>query len=95
MRNEDIKELLDAKLTGFKAEIKAVNEMTSLKLDNIHQDVVELKDYQKIQNGRITKIESETKIFRLIHRNPKASIVIIILLIAGLFVLYPILIKIL
>ena len=104
MKNEEIKELLEAKLTGFKAEIKTGNEMAQIKLDNIKEDITEIKEnhkedfaeikeYNKKQNGRVLKIEQETRIFRLIHRNPKASIIIIILVIAGLFVLTPILIK--
>jgi len=104
MKNEDIAILLDAKLSGFKAEIKSGNDMAQIKLDNIKEDIVEmkishkddfteLKEYQKTQNSRTSTLESETKIFRLIHRNPKASIVVIVLLIAGLFVLTPILIK--
>ena len=104
MRNDEIKELLNAKLSGFKAEIKAGNEMASIKLDNIKEDIIEIKnshkedfaeikEYNKKQNGRTDIIENETKIFRLIHRNPKASIIIFVLLVAGLFVLTPILIK--
>ena len=82
MKNEDIAILLDAKLSGFKAEIKSGNDMAQIKLDNIKEDIVEmkishkddfteLKEYQKTQNSRTSTLESETKIFRLIHRNPK------------------------
>ena len=50
MRNEEIKELLDARLSGFKAEIRASLDMQIYKLDR-------LIDYQEKQNGRMTKIE--------------------------------------
>ncbi len=45
MRNEQVIEVLEAKLSGFKAEIKAGNDMTTYKLD-------QLIDYQKKQNEK-------------------------------------------
>ena len=81
MRNEDIKELLNDKLTGFKAEIKAGVDMQSYKLD-------QLIDYQEKQNGRIGGLEDETRVFRLIHRNPKTSGIIIGLSVIGVIALF-------
>jgi len=94
MRNEEIykylekqensiKEVLDARLKGFKAEIRASQDIQIYKLD-------ELIEYQKKQNNRIGKVENETRVFRLIHRNPKASVIVggfCILGIIALFVL--------
>ncbi len=80
MRNEEIyklierqensfKEVIEAKLTGFKAEIKTGNDLHTYKLD-------ELIDHKKVQNGRIEALEKETRVFRLIHRNPTTSFII-------------------
>lgn len=49
MRNEDIKELLEAKLSGFKAEIKASANMQEFKLD-------QLINYQKEQNDKVSEL---------------------------------------
>ena len=53
----------------------------------------EIKAILTKQNGRIATIENETRIFRLIHRNPRTSIVIIILIIVGSFTLLPFVMK--
>lgn len=82
MTNVELKELMNVVMTGIRAEIKAGNDMINYKMD-------ELIQYQKIQNGRTQKLEEETKVWRLIHRNPKASIMLILLIVAGLFVLWP------
>jgi hypothetical protein len=84
--NEGLAELLDAKMTGLKAEIKASTDFTGYKLD-------QLIDYQKVQNGRIDILENETRMFRLIHRNPGTSLAIIILILAGCLVLWPYVLK--
>ena len=88
MRNEEIYKLLEkqedvfnAKMTGVKAEIKAGTDMTVYKLN-------ELIDYQKIQNGRTTKLEDETRVFRFIHRNPKAAGIVIGLAVIGFIALF-------
>ena len=80
-QKDDIKEVVELKLTGFKAEIKAGADLHSYKLD-------ELIDYQKKQNGKIRTLEKETRIFRLIHRNPKASFIIGGLCILGIVALF-------
>ncbi len=77
MRNEDIRELLEAKLSGFKAELKSGMDMQTYKLD-------ELIDYQKEQNGRIGKLEKETSFFRLIHNHPRISTIVSAILILGM-----------
>ncbi len=88
MKNEEIYKLIetqnatiDAKLTGFKAEIKAGVDMQTYKLD-------QLIDYQEKQNGRLTILENETRIWRLIHRNPKTSGVFIGLSVLGVIALF-------
>ncbi len=81
MRNEQVIEVLEAKLSGFKAEIKAGNNMTTYKLD-------QLIEYQEKQNGRIERLEDETRIWRLIHRNPKTSGVVLGLCVIGVVALF-------
>lgn len=81
MRNEQVIEVLEAKLSGFKAEIKAGNDMTTYKLD-------QLIEYQKTQNGRIEKLENETRVWRLIHKNPKTSGAILGLSALGVIALF-------
>ncbi len=81
MRNEQVIEVLEAKLSGFKAEIKAGNDMTTYKLD-------QLIEYQKKQNSRISTLENETRVFRLIHRNPTLSFTFIGLSVLGVIALF-------
>ncbi len=81
MRNEQVIEVLEAKLSGFKAEIKAGNDMTTYKLD-------QLIDYQEKQNSRISTLENETRVFRLIHRNPTLSFTFIGLSVLGVIALF-------
>ena len=88
MKNEEIYKLIetqnatiDAKLTGFKAEIKAGVDMQTYKLD-------QLIDYQEKQNSRILTLENETRIWRLIHRNPKSAGIIIGLSALGFVALF-------
>jgi len=90
MRNEEIYKLLekqeevfDLKLIGVKAEIKAGNDITVYKLE-------ELIEYQKKQNGKIKTLEDETRIWRLIHRNPKAAGIVIGLAAIGCIALFVI-----
>jgi len=84
--NKDDKDYLDLAFKGMKADIKADLNMVGYKVD-------ELIEYQKIQNGRIGKLEKETRIFRLIHRNPKISGAIIILIIIGGLTMWPLILK--
>jgi len=56
MDNVEIKELLEAKLSGFKAEIRAGNDMQTYKLDR-------LIEYQEKQNKRVSKLEDK------VHKN--------------------------
>ena len=74
--NKDDKDYLDLAFKEMRADLKADLNMVGYKVD-------ELIKYQKIQNGRIDCLEKETRIFRLIHRNPKISGAIIILIIIG------------
>ena len=73
MRNEEIYKLIEkqeeiftAKMSGLKAEVKAGTDIQVYKLD-------QLIEYQQTQNGRIGKLEDETRVWRLIHRNPKMA----------------------
>jgi len=88
MKNEEIYKLLEKqeevfnlKLTGVKAEIKAGNDIQVYKLDK-------LIDYQKIQNGRVQRLEDETRVFRLIHRNPKTAGIVLGLAALGCVALF-------
>ena len=88
MRNEEIYKLLEkqdevfnAKMTGLKAEIKAGNDIQVYKLDK-------LIEYQKIQNGDIRMLKDETRIWRLIHRNPKTAGVFIGLCAVGVVAIF-------
>ena len=81
MRNEQVIEVLEAKLSGFKAEIKAGMDMQGYKLD-------QLIEYQKKQNDKIKTLEDDTRIWRLIHRNPKTSGMVIGLSVIGIVALF-------
>ena len=73
----DLKELLEANSMATRATVKS--EFTIL-----GKDVKDLKDYQLKQNGRTSELEKDTKIFRLIHRNPRATGIFIALIILGI-----------
>ena len=88
MRNEEIykliekqEEILDARLRGFKAEIKSGIDIQTYKMD-------QLIEYQEKQNSKIRNLEKDTRVWRLIHRNPKASSIIIGLAILGIIALF-------
>jgi len=94
MKNEEIynlvekqetvlKEAVELKLSGFKAEIKSGMDMQVYKLD-------QLIDYQKKQNGRLDRLENDTRIWRLIHRNPKTAGIVLGLALVGLIALFVI-----
>jgi hypothetical protein len=86
LKNEELKELLDAKFTGIKAELKSLGDIVDLRLKQV-------VDKNAEQNGKIQCLEDETKVFRLIHRNPRLSIIIVILILAGCLTLYPLILK--
>jgi len=88
LRNEEIykliekqEEILDARLRGFKAEIKSGIDIQTYKMD-------QLIEYQEKQNSKIRNLEKDTRVWRLIHRNPKASSIIIGLAILGIIALF-------
>ena len=88
MRNEEIYTLLKEQ----KADLKELVEINSMairatvksEIEILGNDVKDLKDYQLKQNGRTSSLEAETRIYRLIHRNPRASAVIIALILLGI-----------
>lgn len=82
-QESNIKELFGAHNTAIRAKIESENTILGMKIDA-------LTDYQKIQNGRTTQnsenisnLAKDTRIWRLIHRNPKVAIIIIVLAIIG------------
>jgi len=88
-RQEDsIKELFSAHNTALGAKIEAENAIVLMRIET-------LTDYQQIQNNRTEKLEEsvseikeDTRIWRLIHRNPKITATITILSILGLVGLF-------
>lgn len=73
MRNEDLREIIEANFKAMRARIQASADI----MDVIHTEV-------KKQNGRIQKLERETLIIRIIHRNPKWTTVVIVLIVFGI-----------
>ena len=55
MRNEDIKEVLDAKLSGFKAEIKSGLDIQTYKLDKLIEYQEKQDAYVKSINKAVSK----------------------------------------
>jgi hypothetical protein len=79
MSNAELKEFINAHLTGIKAEIKATNDIMTLKFD-------EVISHQKTTNGRVTQLEREfdcleknTVIQRWIKKNPKITAAIMVI----------------
>lgn len=75
MRKEE-REFLEANFQAIRAEMKADRDITNVKLDEI---IV----HQETTNGRVTDLEKQTWFFRMLHRNPKASIAIGVILFLG------------
>lgn len=65
------RELIELKFTSMHATIKSNHDMEMLELKHI-------KDYQLKQNGRVDKIESETKIVRFFESHKFILILVII-----------------
>jgi len=83
-QESNIKELFGAHNTAIRAKIESENTILGMKIDA-------LTDYQKIQNGRTTQnsenisnLAKDTRLFRLIHKNPKMTGIIIALIILGI-----------
>lgn len=76
MKNLEIKEILDANFKAVRAEMKADRDIFGLKLD-------EIICHQKATNGRVEMLEKQTWFFRMVHRNPKVTITVCIILFFG------------
>lgn len=76
MTTED-KEILELKLIGLSAEIKANHDMQMTKLSSIECQTLKT-------NGRVNELEKETRIVRLFERKP----ILFMLVIVGAFTLY-------
>ena len=80
-QDQNIREILDARLKSFNAKMESNLNLVNYKLDDLIK-------YQEKQNNRIGKLENETRVFRLIHRNPKAAGIIIGLSVLGFVALF-------
>jgi len=77
MRNEDLREIIEANFQAMRARIQAQCDITDL-----------LRQEMKKQNGRIDNVEKETSFFRLIHRNPGRSTVVVVAVVLGAIFAY-------
>ena len=88
-RQEDnVRELFNAHNTALRAKIEAETSIIGVKIDA-------LAEHQRTQNDRTAKLEEnterlakDTRIWRLIHRNPKASSIVIGLTLIGIIALF-------
>ena len=75
-----ITKLNDDQNKYFEKLLESKEKNDNLKFKGIHKNIdagfEAFKIEMKSQNGRLTKLEDETHVFRLIHRNPKASVII-------------------
>lgn len=55
--------------------------------DNVHDKLDEIIEHQKETNGRVTKLEKDTVVFRWIHRHPVPTVIILAILTAGIIAL--------
>ena len=77
------KELIEEKFTGIHALIQANYDVNNIQ-HNALMEKLEAVHCQALKtNGRVTNLENETKFFRYLQRNPKASVIIGILLVLG------------
>lgn len=92
MENKEIYKLLERQEDNLKELFSAHNATLRAKIETetgvIEGKVDALLEYQKIQNSRTAKLEEDTRIWRLIHRNPKASSIIIGLTLLGFIALF-------
>lgn len=68
---------LDNTIKGFSLQMGSFEERNSLKQN-------EIIEHQKETNGRITRLENETRIYRWATNNPKLAVGIAIILIVGI-----------
>ena len=73
MRNDDLREIIEANFQAMRARIQANADITDL----IHEEI-------KKQNGRIHELEKETAFMRIIHRNPTRAMLVMILVVFGI-----------
>jgi len=99
MRNEEIYKLIERQEGNMKELFNAHNAVLEAKIE-AETSIIEVKvdallRYQKTQNNRTAKLEEnteglakDTRVWRLIHRNPKASSIIIGLTLLGIIALF-------
>lgn len=73
--------------TLFENSIKGFSDQLGQFEERNNKQHHEIIDHQEDTNGRVASLETETRIFRWMTKNPKASGVIIILLLAGVIAL--------
>ena len=71
MTNNELKEWIELHSKGIKAEVKARNDVLEFKLDKVIE-------HQKLTNGRIGVLESETRIVRFFSKYPKMAILVVL-----------------
>ena len=74
----EIRRIIEDKLTGFHATIKAQNDMNNSQHEEIMKELRSVQKKQDTTNGRITKVEKETRLVRYLTKKP-------LLFIAGIF----------
>ena len=77
MHNDDLREIIEANFQAMRARIQANVDITNL----LHREI-------KKQNGRIDNVEKETSFFRLIHRNPGRSTLVVVAVVLGVIFAY-------
>lgn len=69
-----LKELMLANFKATKAEFKAGNEVLNITLENVNNKLEKVITHQKETNGRINKLEADTKILNIIKKKPLISL---------------------
>ena len=73
MKNEDLKDIIEVNFQAMRAKIQANCDITDMMYKQMEK-----------QNGRLTELEKETTFFRIVHKNPTRTLMVIVLIVLGL-----------
>lgn len=72
-----IREVIDINMSSVRAQMQAHHDLEMLEFKRV-------KEKQDIANGRVSKLETDTKFARLVQEYPKISVLIFIIIIASI-----------
>jgi len=66
----EIRRIIEDKLTGFHATMKAQNDINNAQHNEIMKEIRKVKEKQDLTNGNVTKLQRETRVVRYLQKKP-------------------------